>query len=403
MSAADYRFCSFDQWYPLFKDVTIESEIIEIPKPVFDYLKSDRFFLPRCITERSFESSPTPDGTQQKSGINGFGVQANTAIEEDVKEMFVQESILHERCEAFENGTFDGDELVCLPSTDDESKSSVSDDFVNDDKFELSFCEFAKSLYNCFQKMGSIFPKLNWKAPIDAGWISTSGLRCFQVEDLILLLKSSTRLSSVYSIYDDAIANTELTINMSKVDDSTQLRPLPVIMIIKRWCDFNPRQEYRCYIKTRKIVAICQRHIDLCVTLDDESMTKLRRGAFQFYEKFVQPKLTEDFPDSFTMDLFYNPYKEDYRLMDFGVLNLTPPQQNEDLLLFDCHEIENFVPEDERDVLIRFRCPDSSLIGGPAYPYPMEASYGNLIELAQTAHIEQCKLKENQHNKCGQS
>lgn len=33
--------CSFDKWYNLFENITIKSEIIQIPKNVLDYLRSN--------------------------------------------------------------------------------------------------------------------------------------------------------------------------------------------------------------------------------------------------------------------------------------------------------------------------------------------------------------------------
>lgn len=38
--------CEFSQWYPLFKDVTFKSHIIELPNQFLEWLKTDGLSLP---------------------------------------------------------------------------------------------------------------------------------------------------------------------------------------------------------------------------------------------------------------------------------------------------------------------------------------------------------------------
>ena len=52
MKVSDVNACSFEQWYPLFSKVTIESEILPIPSEVLSYLRSDAsLILPKECDE----------------------------------------------------------------------------------------------------------------------------------------------------------------------------------------------------------------------------------------------------------------------------------------------------------------------------------------------------------------
>jgi hypothetical protein len=52
--------CSFDRWYPLFKNLTIKSEIIELDDDIISYLSSDAtIILPKKCQEELDQSMKT--------------------------------------------------------------------------------------------------------------------------------------------------------------------------------------------------------------------------------------------------------------------------------------------------------------------------------------------------------
>lgn len=350
MSSCDLSFCSFRNWYSQFAHLTIESKVIEMPGPVYEYLRSDRFFLPPCVFGQS-ENRGDKCSTQLKG--NCSTAKEATRAEEEMLVVGKQVS---------RNSDSSGDSEPFGEGIDDTESSR---------EFELMFSRFALVLEGCFNDYGSIFPKLIWKAPSDASWISTSGLRCFVVEDVILLLKSSTRIADVYATFDA----------MNEREKSSPY------MVARKWKDINPRGEYRCFIRDRTIVAFCQRHVDLCVSPSDIEIASLREKMFDFFECKILPNVQEgNCPRSFTMDIYYDDRMGSYQLLDFGVFT---PEQPEDSLLFDWREIEEFVPETKRDVLMRFRSAGDCMVGGSSYPYPLEAVYGKLVDLAREGQTRQ--------------
>lgn len=123
--------CSFNNWFPRFKKVTVKSIILPLSFEFVDYLLADGVFLPNS---------------------------------EDHK----------------------------LPENEDESDNEEWDDDDEEDKAP-HFPEFDQNVKSAIKALGGcVFPKLNWSCPKDAYWIALNkSLCCSCVTDIYLLLKSS--------------------------------------------------------------------------------------------------------------------------------------------------------------------------------------------------------------------
>ncbi|KAG8237169.1 hypothetical protein J437_LFUL016653, partial [Ladona fulva] len=68
-----------------------------------------------------------------------------------------------------------------------------------------NFAEFDEKLRRAIDKLGGkVFIKLNWSAPKDASWItSTRSLCCSDKADIYLLLKSSSCISDDLSQFSE--------------------------------------------------------------------------------------------------------------------------------------------------------------------------------------------------------
>lgn len=134
--------CNFSVWYPKFKNITIRSRIIPLPKEFVDYLKADNVVLPG-----------EPVVTRNSS--------------EDVES--------------------DSEEWLAL--NEDPSEQTISAPEFNE--VDSGIKEAVIDLE------GVVFPKLNWSSPLDASWISFDGtLKCQSPNDIYLLLKSSDNIST---------------------------------------------------------------------------------------------------------------------------------------------------------------------------------------------------------------
>lgn len=133
--------CNFSAWYPKFKNITVRSRIIPLPKEFVDYLKADNVVLPGdpVVTRGTGEENESDSEEWQ-------------ALDEDPSE-----------------------ETVSAPEFN-EVDSGIKEAII-----DLG---------------GAVFPKLNWSSPLDASWISFDGtLKCQSPNDIYLLLKSSDNIS----------------------------------------------------------------------------------------------------------------------------------------------------------------------------------------------------------------
>ena len=170
---------------------------------------------------------------------------------------------------------------------------------------------------------GKVAPKLNWSAPKDATWIAaTNSMECRTPNDIYLLLKSSDFVThDLQHAFDDTVDGDNATSGDS---------PIPYHLALRKWITLNPSVEFRCFVRNRKLIAICQRdlnHFDFLFTMED----KLRQTIQEFFDL----KLRETFPDpNFTFDVYIPPPHDRVWLMDFN-----PWALRTDPLLFSWMEL----------------------------------------------------------------
>ena len=126
--------CAFSTWYNIFKELTIESKIIDLPSAFIEYLLEDGVVMPKSVEEDEYHTVDSDRSSMEDWSDN----------EEDVAN------------------------APLFPSLEKDVKNAI------------------ENLGGC------VFPKLNWSAPRDACWISSnSTLKCETFRDICLLLKSS--------------------------------------------------------------------------------------------------------------------------------------------------------------------------------------------------------------------
>ncbi|KAL6327088.1 hypothetical protein AAG906_013835 [Vitis piasezkii] len=146
MKQEEVNLCQIQEWYPKFKSVSIKTLIHELPESFVEYLLDDHgpFLLPVSV------------------------------INEDALPNRIHNS---EEEEDYQVSEGSGDEAEQPPSP------------PSFPELELKIKESIESLG------GAVFPKLNWSAPKDSAWISTTGtLRCTSFSEIALLLRSSDSL-----------------------------------------------------------------------------------------------------------------------------------------------------------------------------------------------------------------
>ena len=178
---------------------------------------------------------------------------------------------------------------------------------------------------------GKVVPKLNWSAPKDATWISaTNSMECRTPNDVYLLLKSSDFVTHDLEHWDDDTVEEPSNGDGKFNDKSKDVEEVPYHLVLRKYILLNPSVEFRCFVRRRRLIALCQRdlnHFDFLFRMED----KLRDTIQAFFDE----KLKESFPDeSFVFDVYVPPPHDRVWLIDFN-----PWAQRTDPLLFSWLEL----------------------------------------------------------------
>eukprot|EP00249_Psilotum_nudum_P016589 c25897_g1_i1 orf=90-1502(+) len=264
--------CQIHRWYPHFHSISIPTIIHPLPESFIFYLLEDGLFLP-----------PSSEAMPSRTKASFPELQAEDYHywrEEDQDE--------------------DEPRVPTFPELEDAVRASI-------------------------QKLGgNVFPKLNWSAPKDTAWISSSGsLKCRNFGEIVLLLKASDTL-----VHDLCHA-------FDSCEDKVMDRPRTFVLALRKWYDLRPEMEFRGFVRGGVLVGACQREMTGFYHTLLDRVESLESTVFAF---FVD-NLSEQFPlENYTFDCYVT---TDWRvkLIDFNPWEaFTLP------LLFSWDELEeNFV------------------------------------------------------------
>ncbi|KAH3094995.1 hypothetical protein KXW28_000196 [Aspergillus fumigatus] len=138
---------------------------------------------------------------------------------------------------------------------------------------------------------GKVTPKLNWSAPKDAVWI----------------------------------------IHLTVVSEAPATQPdIPYYLVLRKYVNFNPSLEFRCFVRNRVLLCMCQRdqnHFDFLFSLRDTLRSRI--------QAFFDEKLKDTFPDpNFVFDVYIPEPHQRVWLID-----INPWADRTDPLLFSWLEI----------------------------------------------------------------
>lgn len=209
----------FHRWFPRFKRVSPKATVVNL---------SD--LQPDFLSWFEEDGLRIPDGAE---GVNGADP--------------IQELGHHD---ASDNGSDPGSE----------SSRSESDERRRYDFTELN--RFIRSVLDKYD--GRVFPKLNWSAPQDAGWmLPGNDLQAMSPADVYLLLKSSDFITNdIQQAQEIAAPSTNTaddgTVGTSSAIGNVLARPT-LYLTLKKWFDMPPSHEFRLFVRANKLIAICQR------------------------------------------------------------------------------------------------------------------------------------------------
>ena len=180
-SESDILNCQFANWYASFEKDTIKSTMIKLTTDFIDYLKEDGVYIP---VKSIYEKDELSDDEELREVSNG------------------------DKTSHYE-----------LPKYIEEQIASV-----------LQSSE------------RGVFIKTNWSAPIDAAWLFGGSLKCKRIEEILMLLKSSERVTfDIEHMFD-------------RCKDSKRKGPDECTLVVRRWADLIPSMEFRVFVSSHTIV-----------------------------------------------------------------------------------------------------------------------------------------------------
>lgn len=179
---------------------------------------------------------------------------------------------------------------------------------------------------------GKVVPKLNWSAPKDATWINaTNSMDCRTPNDIYLLLKSSDFITHDLEHPFDDCDDAEMLIpsgggGASRPDTSK----IDYHLVLRKHVLFNPAVEFRCFVRRRILIGICQRDLN-----HFDFLRRMENPLRKCIMKFFQDRLRDSFPDeSFVFDVYIPPPHQRVWLID-----INPWAPRTDPLLFSWLEL----------------------------------------------------------------
>ncbi|KAJ9475394.1 Cell division cycle protein 123 [Pseudozyma hubeiensis] len=219
---------SYGTWYPIFRKHAPKSTVIDIPSiqpELLDWLDSDTFVLP----DGSGPSTTTATTSATISSVSSHS-----------------------------------------------SSSSSSSDSEEEPEPSVKLPNLDAAIRDVIEKYsGPVFPKLNYSAPLDAGFmLPGNSLQCYHPEDVYLLLKSSEFVGRDLE-------------QLSQLSSSSNQTPAPQL-VLKKWFSLNKSYEFRCFVRSNSLIAISQRDVTFYEHLqDDELQQQISESIEEFWEDLL--------------------------------------------------------------------------------------------------------------------
>ncbi|KAL7641560.1 UNVERIFIED_CONTAM: hypothetical protein RMT77_007433 [Armadillidium vulgare] len=210
--------------------------------------------------------------------------------------------------------------------------------------------EFNQEIRKSIKRFGgTAFPKLNWSSPKDAVWISyNKSLQCSSPGDVYLLLKSS-----------DFVTH-DLTSPYKDCSDLEECSETNYCLILRKWTEINPSDEFRCFVKDKELVGISQRDTSQFYSSVHKEKDLIVEDIALFWEEHIRNYFHLF---SYVFDV-HRPKNGSVTLIDFGPFGNTT-----DSLMFSWEELKNMnssnIPEGV----------DSNLIEDELWGYAVEPEF----------------------------
>ncbi|KAI1847827.1 hypothetical protein JX266_006322 [Neoarthrinium moseri] len=287
--------CAYDYWFPKYRTSCIKSRIIPLTPEFVEYIREDGITL------------ADEDGDGEGDDDDDVEWEGPTTV-----------------------SRVEPEEVDSDSESDDEAPAALPPN--------KRFPELHQLIQDKIAEVGGeAAPKLNWTSPKDAAWISPhqNTVKCTSANDVYLLLKSSNFITyDLEHAFDDC---TPIPGAGTAASSAPAAAPFKPVLVLRSF--FNPHTalEFRCFVKHRNLVGICQRDLKFY-----EFLLDLRPAVVAKIAQFFNHRLRYTFPDgNFAFDV-YIPEGEDEPLGRVRLIDINAWAPHTDSLLFGWDELNDW-------------------------------------------------------------
>ncbi|KAI4126626.1 MAG: hypothetical protein LQ338_003648 [Usnochroma carphineum] len=285
VTRAHILHCSYHHWHPKYRSITPKARLIPLTAPFLSYLRADGILLPPDDNEDDQYSS-----TETDSGI-----------------------------------------FSSASPSDSDSETSSTDP-------SLSWPEIHTKIKSTIAELGgNVVPKLNWSAPKDATWINaTNSMECRSPNDVYLLLKSSDFITHDLEQAFDGCCDPPPPPSSSQPPngdrkEQVQEEKIPYHLTLRKTIPaLSPSLEFRCFVRSRSLLCLCQRDLN-----HYDFLPSLTPTLNPLIQTFFNDHLRDTFEgENFVFDVYIPPPHRRVWLID-----INPWAPRTDPLLFSWMEV----------------------------------------------------------------
>lgn len=154
--------------------------------------------------------------------------------------------------------------------------------------------------------------------------MTKNSMECYSPNDIYLLLKSSDFIThDLEHAFDDCAEDEH---NPQKKEE------INYVLVLRKWFKIQPSCEFRCFVRERRVIGICQRDLNHFAFL-----FPLKERIRDLIVGYFERTLKETFPDGeFTFDVYLHDPEESDRVR---LVDINPWAPRTDPLLFSWLEL----------------------------------------------------------------
>lgn len=264
MDESQVSACSFTEWYPAFSRHTFPSVMLLLPPGFAEFVTQDGVFLPDSSTAMPRRHSADPCSVE--------GVDYTSWSESETSSS---------------SSTCDSGSLAAVHRGVDVSE----------------FSDFQRQIDEAIARLGGkVLPKLNWSAPKDAWWMtSTQTMACTNSDEVLLLMQSSDRIAhDVCRAYESCSSSSSRQQGATGLIATNGSRPA-LTMVLRQWQTILPGREFRCFVHSSEVVGISQRDLTQRFDILPAAKSAIRVAILMLHHRHIAKR----FPlDDYTYDVY---------------------------------------------------------------------------------------------------